>query len=386
MSPLRCAQPGSNTPASVASGTVATRRTPRSPAVHAVVVAGGAGTRFWPLSREARPKPLLQIGSERTLLGETLARARRLTSEDKVWLVCGASHAAEMKRVSGLRPNRVLVEPRMRNTAAATALAAHRIAKLDPDAVMVFLAADHQIPDGTAFARAIRKAVKAAAEADVLVTVGVKPTRAETGYGYIRLGDAAARRHPGLRTVDQFVEKPDPARAKRYLRHGGYLWNAGIFVWRAATILAELARHAPELAKPLAPLGKSNVRNLRSTVEKVYRRVPAEPIDTAVLERSDRVWCLPVDFHWSDVGTFKSLAEEVGVTETVTKVIQGEAWVCDSQGSLVSAKDRPVVLLGVSNLVVVDAGDAILVADLDRSADVKDIVAMLRNNRRGELV
>ena len=349
-------------------------------------MAGGAGTRFWPLSREARPKPLLSLSGGETLLGQTLERARRVAPDENVWLVCGAAHAAEMKRVSGLPARRVLVEPEMRNTAAAVALAAHRIARADPDAVMVVLAADHQIPDGAAFAREVKKGVRAAADAGVLVTVGVEPTRPETGYGYIRLGPAASDRHPGLHTVRRFVEKPDAARAKQYLRRGGYFWNAAIFVWRAATILEEVERHAPEIARSLAPLGAATVRNLPKAIEKAYRKVPAEPIDTAVLERSDRVWCLPVQFHWSDVGTFKSLAEEVGVTETVTKVIQGEAWVCDSQGSLVSAADRPIVLLGVSNLVVVDAGDAILVADLDRSAEVKDIVAELRNKRRGDLV
>jgi mannose-1-phosphate guanylyltransferase len=358
----------------------------RRPTVHAVVMAGGAGTRFWPLSREAHPKPLLSVGGGRTLLGDTMVRARRVATGDRVWLVCGASHAKEMKKAAGLPARRVLVEPTMRNTAAAIALAAHRIVREDPEGVMAVLSADHRIPDGAKFNSALRKAAIAASEGNVLMTIGVKPTRPETGYGYLRLGKPVGRAHPGIHEVSRFVEKPDRAKARRYLKNDAYLWNAGIFVWRAATLLEELMTWAPEIAKPLAPLGKATARNLSKAIEQAYRRTPAVPIDVAVMERSQKVWCLPANFHWSDVGTWKSLAEETGVSQNVTRVIQGDAWVCDSQGNLVAAGDRPVVLLGVSNLVVVDAGDAILVADLDRSADVKDVVAMLRRKGRKDLL
>jgi len=354
--------------------------------VHAVVMAGGAGTRFWPLSREARPKPLLAVGGGQTLLSETMARAHRIAGPDRVWLVCGTAHAAAMRRATGLPRGRVLVEPRMRNTAAAVALAAHRIARRAPDAVMAVLSADHRIPDTAAFARAMRAGAAAAHREGVLVTLGVRPTRAETGYGYIRLGRPVGAAHPGLRVVSRFVEKPDAARARRYAADDAYLWNAGIFVWRVRTLLAELAEHAPRIARALLPLGKAPVRDLPGVLAQTYRRIPAEPIDKAVMERSRNVWCLPVDFHWSDVGSFKSLASELGVDENVTRVIHGDAWVCDSQGNLVMGAERPIVLLGVSNLAVVDAGDAILVADLDRSGDVKDVVARLRKSGRDDLL
>ena len=354
------------------------------PRVHAVVIAGGAGTRFWPLSREARPKPLLAIGAGRTLLGETLARARRLAGEERVWMVCGRRHARAMRRAAGLPGRRVLVEPRPRNTAAAIAFAAHRIVREDPEATMAVLSADHRIPDTAAFVRAMRRAAAAAGEGDLL-TIGVRPTRPETGYGYIRLGAPVAG-HPDVHEVTRFVEKPDAARARRYVKRGDFFWNAGIFVWRASAILEALADHAPAISRALAPLGTANARALPETVASCFRRAPAEPIDTAVLERSPRVRCLPVDFHWNDVGTWKSLAEEVGVTETVTRVIQGEAVMCDAQGNLVAAADRPVALVGVSNLAVVDAGDALLVADLDRSGEVRDIVEQLRRKRRDELL
>jgi mannose-1-phosphate guanylyltransferase len=358
----------------------------KKPRLVAVILAGGAGTRFWPLSREARPKPLLKAGGRDTLLGETVARARRFASRRDVWLVCGAEHAAAMRRASGLAADRLLVEPCGRNTAPAVALAAARMAADDPDTVLVVLSADHRIPDGAAFAASVRKAARAAA-AGVLVTLGVKPTRPETGYGYIRLGRPAGREFRGLHRVSRFVEKPNRARAERFVR-GGFLWNPGIFVWTASTILEEIERHAPRLARGIAPVRRAAARGsgLERALAKAWPKLPSEPIDTAVLERSRRVWCLPVDWHWSDVGTFASLAEELGVNGTVSRVLEGRALLCDAPGNLVRAHDRPIVLLGVEGLAVIDAGDALLVTKLSRSGAVRDVVARLRKQGRSDLL
>ena len=206
----------------------------------------------------------------------------------------------------------MLVEPERRNTAAAVAFAAQRIAAEDPDAVMLVLPADHHIPDVRAFAASVRTAAHAAHEASVLVTLGITPARPETGYGYIEQGAAAGAEHPELFRVRRFVEKPDAARARRFLRRGGYFWNAGIFVWSAREILAEIARYMPELDAALAPLGGARPP-ARAAVAAAYRRAPSAPIDTGVMERSRRVWTLPVTWHWSDVGTWESLATELGV-------------------------------------------------------------------------
>ncbi len=356
------------------------------PELHAVILAGGAGTRFWPLSRAARPKPLLRAGGRDTLLAETLKRARRFAKGERVWLVCGREHAAAMREGSGLPASRVIVEPRMRDTAAAIALAAHRVRAEAPDAVLAVLPADHRIPDVAAHAAAIRLAARAAQEARVLVTLGVRPTRAETGYGYIRIGRAEAK-YPGLHRAARFVEKPDAARARRFVAHGGYLWNAGIFIWSARVLLDELARHAPEIARPLAGLGNAaGRRGFAVAAERAFARLPSAPIDKVLLERSRRVWCLPVDFRWSDVGNWKSLAEELGVTESVTRIMQGEALVCDSGGNLVVGHDRPIALLGVTGLAVIDAGDALLVANLEHSGNVREVVARLRRRGRRDLL
>jgi mannose-1-phosphate guanylyltransferase/mannose-6-phosphate isomerase len=357
------------------------------PRLVAVILAGGAGTRFWPLSRNHHPKPLLRAGGDRSLLEEAVARARAFAAPRDVWLVCGADHADAMRRASGLRRDRVLVEPVGRNTAPAVALAAARIAADYPDAVITVLSADHRIPNARAFAASVRRAAPAA-RAGKLVTIGVRPTRPEPGYGYIRLGPAAGRGFPGLHRVGRFVEKPDRATAKRYLARGGYLWNAGIFVWTAGTILAEIERHAPRLARGLAPVRAALAagRSPGRAISRAWPSLPAEPIDTAVLERSRAVWCLPVDWAWSDVGTWASLAEALGVDESGSRVLDGQAVLYDAPGNLVRAHDRPVVLLGVEGLAVIDAGDALLVTTLAKSGDVREIVARLRKQGRSDLL
>ena len=358
--------------------------------VHAVVLAGGAGTRFWPLSRAARPKPLLRVAGAGSLLADAVLRARRVADDGCVWLVCGRDHAEAVRREAGLSRARTLIEPRMRNTAAAIGLAAARIAAVAPDAVMVVLAADHRVPRVAAFATAVRRAVRAAAREPVLITLGVRPTRPETGYGYIQLGGAVGKAQPGLHRVARFVEKPDARRAARFVARGDHLWNSGMFVWRARTLLAELERFEPQIARAMAKISalgpRPSQRALAAAIGAAYRSVPKVPIDTAVLERSASVWCLPVDFPWSDVGSWASLAQEVGVTPDCSSVISGTAWTFDAPGNLIAAGDRPIVLLGVRGLAVVDAGDAILIVELERSGDVRDIVATLRKRGRRDLL
>ncbi len=348
-------------------------------------MAGGAGERLWPQSRRRRPKPLLPVAGGATLLGATVARARRIAPRERIWLVCTADHAAALRREAGLPPGRVLVEPQGRNTAMAVGFAAARIASRHPGAVLLVLPADHVIPDARAFAAVARRAARAAAGAGALVTLGVRPTRPETGYGYIHVGAPADRRHPGLRRVRGFAEKPALARARRYLASGAWLWNAGIFAWRADAILAEIERHEPALARALAPLRKPG-RVAPATLARAYRRAPALPIDVAVLERSARVWTLPIAFHWNDLGSWASLAGELGVARGASRVVAGEAWLEDAPGNLVWGAGRPIALLGVEGLAVIDAGDALLVARLDRSGEVRRVVARLRAAGRRELL
>jgi mannose-1-phosphate guanylyltransferase len=369
----------------------ATARQPAPGRLHAVVLAGGAGERFWPASRVAFPKPLLRVAGGGSLLAATLARARALAPApaERVWLVCGGEHAAAMRRESRLPARRVIVEPARRNTAMAVAVAALAASAVDPDAVLAVFPADHRIADPRGLGVAVRRAARAATAEGVLVTLGVRPTRPDTGYGYIGIGAAANKAHPGLHRVRRFVEKPDAARARRFLASGDFLWNAGIFVWSARAILEEIAAHAPEIDAALRPLRRS-LRAGRGlapgALARAYRAAPALPVDVAVLERSRRVWCLPVTFPWSDVGTWQSLAEALGVNRHRSAVVEGEVVLCDAPGNLVWGQGRPIALLGVEGLAVVDAGDALLVARLDRSGDVRDVVRELRARGRHDLV
>jgi mannose-1-phosphate guanylyltransferase/mannose-6-phosphate isomerase len=358
--------------------------------LHVVIMAGGSGERLWPQSRKRRPKPLLPVAGGVSLLAATLARAARMTSRDRIWIVCTADNAAAMRGSSGLPRGRVLVEPRGRNTAMAVGTAAVHIAHRFPDAVLAMLPADHVIPDARAFAKAMRRAAQAADRDGVLVTLGVVPTRAETGYGYIQVGEPVTGKHAaGLHRVRGFAEKPSAARARRYLADGGWLWNAGIFAWRASTILDEIERHEPELGRALAPLRATKPRargSASARLARAYRRAPSLPIDVAVLERSDRVWTLPIHFHWNDLGSGASLATELGVDAATSRVVAGEALLEQAPGNLVWGAKRPIALLGVEGLAVIDTGDALLVARLDRSADVRRIVSRLREARRTDLL
>jgi mannose-1-phosphate guanylyltransferase len=261
-------------------------------------------------------------------------------------------------------------------------LASLALERSDPEAVMAVLPADHHIPDAAAFARDLRRAARAAQAEGVLVTLGVRPTRAETGYGYIERGAAVGRAHPGLHRVRRFVEKPGPKVAQRFLRSGRHLWNAGIFVFSAQSILEELAQHAPALAAALAPL-RGRRRPARTQLARAYRKAPSLPIDVAVMEKSRRVWTLPVRWHWSDVGTWESLAGELGVAPGRSRRLAGELVHDDAGGNLVWGQPgRPVALLGVSGLAVVDAGDALLVARLEHSNEVRAIVQGLKARGR----
>jgi len=354
--------------------------------LHVVVLAGGAGERFWPRSRRHRPKPFLRVLGGETLLEATLRRARKVAPADQIWIVSGREHARAVRAEAGIEASRHLVEPLRRNTAMAVAAAARWIALVDPDAVLVVLPADHCIPDSSAFAAAIRRAAMAAAQAGVLVTLGVRPTRPETGYGYIQVGPAAGPAHPGLHRVARFVEKPEASRAEGFVREGGYLWNAGIFVWTARAILEEVEACAPELGRAVALLrpGRSGGFTVASLAA-AYAAAPSVPVDVAVLERSRRVWTLPVDFHWSDVGTWASLAQELGVAPGQNRLVGGQAILHGADGNLVWGNGRLVVLLGVQGLAVIDSEDALLVARLDGSAEVRRVVERLRAEGRDHL-
>ncbi len=359
------------------------RRDPLAEHLHAAILAGGSGTRFWPLSRARRPKQFLALGGQGSLIAETLARVAPLCPAGRAWVICGKDHAALVQEeLPQLRRDRLIVEPAARNTAPAIGLAALHAHRADRDATMFVLPSDHVITRPDAFRAALLTAAQGAQDG-TLITLGIQPTRAETGYGYLRKGGARAN---GLFTVDAFVEKPDAETARRYLQDGKHLWNAGIFVFRADAILAAIERDLPALHAGLQAIAaRLGTPEEAATVAEIFPRMPGISIDYGVMEpegKAGRIALVPGDIGWSDVGSFAALPE-VRELDARGNLLEGDALAIDSDRSiLLGRKDRLLAAVGVQDLVVVDAGDAILVLPRDRAQDVRAVVDALKAANR----
>ncbi|WP_299051121.1 mannose-1-phosphate guanylyltransferase [uncultured Nocardioides sp.] len=346
----------------------------------AVVPAGGAGTRLWPLSRRDDPKFLHDLtGSGSSLLQQTRARLEPLAG-DRVVVVTGAAHADAVRaQLPDAVAARVVAEPSPRDSMAAIGLAAALIERQDPDAVLGSFAADHVVADDAAFAECVRRAAAVAADG-WLVTLGVRPTYAATGFGWIHLGEELAG-HPGAHAVAQFVEKPDADRAAVYLAGGEHRWNAGMFVARPGVLLDLLADSDPGFAAELRAMAADP-----SLVGAAWPTLPKIAIDHAVAEPAadaGRVAVVEADFDWEDVGDFAALAGLLPATGPGPRVLGDAALVhaIDSDGVVVPAGGRPVAVVGVPGVVVVDTGDALLVTTVERAQDVKRLVAELGATR-----
>jgi mannose-1-phosphate guanylyltransferase len=335
-----------------------------------VILAGGIGSRFWPASTPDRPKQILPLASDRPLITDTVERIRPLVPLDRVRVLTGRELVAPIAgAVPDLDPDRhFLVEPRARGTAPVLVWAAHTLAAADPDAIMVSLHADHVIRPEPAFRDLVAAAARAADRHDRLFTIGVRPTRPETGYGYIRRGDALD--DGGAHAVRAFVEKPDADTAAAYLADGGYLWNSGIFVWRAARLLDEVRAHTPELAELLPLLDDADVAGF-------FDAAPSLSIDRGVLERSQRVGVVEATFDWDDVGTWDA-AGRTRPGDAAGNVALGPAELRDAGSCVVwNETDEPVVVFGARDLVVVRRDGVTLVLPRDRAADLKTLLDSL---------
>lgn len=334
-----------------------------------MILAGGVGSRFWPVSTPERPKQLLPLGSERPLIADTVARITPLVPLPRTRVLTGQRLARPiLDAVPDLTRDQLLLEPAPRGTAPALAWAAHEIVRRDPDAVMVSLHSDHVIAPADAFRDLLAHVARLATLHDRLFTIGVEPTRPETGYGYIRVGDEIAP-GSGAHRVAQFVEKPDRETAAGYLRRGGHLWNSGIFVWRAATLLSELEKHTPELAAHLPRLEAGDV-------EGYFRDVPELSIDEGLLERSDAVAVARATFRWDDVGTWDAVGR-IREPDERGNVHEGDAVLVDSDRCIAWSDGGPVVLFGAADLVVVQSGGVTFVAPRDRTPELKSLLRQL---------
>lgn len=345
-----------------------------------VILSGGSGTRLWPLSRESHPKQFLPLLGDRSLLQMTFLRLQGLPGADAPLVVANEEHrflVAEQLRLVGAKPSALILEPVGRNTAPAIAVAALKAIDTGEDPVLLVLPSDHVISDEEGFRKAVLAALPAA-EAGSLVTFGIVPTAAETGYGYIDAGPGE-----GVRPVLRFVEKPDLDTAVTYVASGRYFWNSGMFAFRASRYLEELGKTQPkmlELARQSLAKATRDADFLRLDRES-FAACPADSIDYAVMEKTDRAAVLPIDVGWNDVGSWSALWSVVE-QDGQGNVHRGDVLARDCRNTLAISDKRLVALIGLSDLVVVDTDDAVLVAHKDRVQEVKEIVATLKAGKR----
>ncbi len=358
--------------------------------MHVVIMAGGAGTRFWPLSRQARPKQLLNITGNGPMVMETCDRLRSVAQDDEITLIIGCEHLVETKALFADRHVHILAEPVGRSTAPCIGLGAIHASHMGYRGPVAFMPADHFVARPSALVESLRQASDIA-QSGSIVTLGIVPTRPETGYGYIQwkeerpdFWEQAAYR------VSAFVEKPNQETAKQYMLRGDYLWNAGIFVATPETVLKEIEKHLPLLHQALMRLVPAlGTEDLENQLKAVYEEIDPVSFDYGIMEKiKDPVFVVPCDCGWSDVGSWESIYElREEEQDEEGNLMEGECALIECEKSFVSSKGgRMVCCLGLKNCLVVDTPDALLVADLEKSQDVRRIIEYLKRSRRNELL
>ena len=363
-----------------------------------VILAGGSGTRFWPRSRRAHAKQVLALDGERSMIQQTVERLKPLAGLDQTWVITNEYLAAEIAdQLKGIPAGQIVQEPVARNTAPACGLAAFLVERQNPDAVLGIFPSDHVIADEPRFLKALQKAIAVAAAGDNIVVLGIEPTRAETGYGYIETTDFT--RDDSALHVRRFIEKPNQIKAEEFVAAGNYFWNSGMFLWSARTLANAVREHLPETAPLLEAIAAAfGTPQFDEVFHALYPKCENISVDYAVLEprsakgeRLSHLYCIPAEFSWNDLGSWASLYEyqietrlrgdaEGNVTET-----QGHM-ALDAVNNYVYSPNKFVALVGVENLVIVNTGDALLIAHRDHSQDVGKIVKELGLTGRTELI
>lgn len=346
----------------------------------ALILAGGSGTRFWPASRRDRPKQLLTLEGERSLLQTTVDRLAPLVPAERVWISTTEALApAIAEQLPEVAPERILIEPVGRNTAPAIAWSVRRLPVEVQAEPLAVLAADHRVADPAAFRETLGAAFEVAGSGEQIVALGVVPRYPEIGFGYLELGEGLPG-PAGLRRVVRFREKPDFETAQSFVASGRHLWNASMFVFRGDLFLAELGRHAPELAAGLERLAAQPER-----AAELYAALPSISVDFALMERLDELATLPLDCGWDDVGSWSALFDVLAGDADGNRV-RGEGWTIGGRGNLVFSEEGPVALVGVDDLVVVRSGGAVLVLRRQEAQRVKELVDRLAADGRSDLL
>ena len=362
--------------------------------IHAVILAGGSGSRLWPLSRQHLPKQFLALDGNVSLLQTTIDRLSPLIKAENILIVTQESHA-KGEAYHALLPYRTLFEPVGRNTAPAIALAAACLTAEGADPIMVVLPADHIIKDEVRFRDHLSIAIEAAGNGG-LITFGIRPTRPDTGFGYIKANRGAPINEGAPREicstdevckVERFTEKPDHATAEHFLKQGDYYWNSGMFVWRASVILAEIQRHLPAVYRVVQAIlaESSTAEGFQQAVEAHFSAMPSISIDYGVLEKSDRVALIPCDIGWNDVGSWQAV-HEISAKDGNGNTLQGNIVALDCHNSLIRAEKRLVAAIGVEDICIIETADAVLISKSDQTQRVREVVDALEQRGATEHV
>lgn len=360
--------------------------------IYSIILCGGSGTRLWPLSRKAKPKQFLALGGEeKTLLQTSIDRVKNISAVEKRWIVTAGEQESLAVQQSKNSVGHVLVEPQARNTAGAIALAAWQLMQTDPEAIMLVVSSDHTIQNVRSFEQTVADAVKLAKH-NYFVTIGIHPTAPATGFGYIEWGlpldtkaqilsPASLAETPSNAvgySVRSFREKPTQAAAEQFLRTGKYLWNAGIFVWKTRTFWNAFSHIQPETARLIET-------STPETLAENYAKIPIQPIDTAFIEQTSHVACVPALFDWNDVGSWAAV-RECFEQDNNGNNISGDVYTSDTRNCVIHTQGPFVATIGLENLVVVATADAVLVMPASRSQDVKKVIAHLESGKRTSLL
>jgi len=346
---------------------------------YCIIMAGGKGERFWPLSTNLAPKPFLNIIGEKSLIQLTVERAGRIAPIEKIFIVLGKEHLSIAKEQLRMLPEEnFIVEPYERDTAPCIGYSALFLLNKDKDSVMIVLPADQYVPDADSFADVIAEGVKCAALGDYFVTIGIKPSRPETGYGYIHAYEKFdIAENSTCYKVNRYVEKPDLNKAMEYLAEGNYYWNGGIFVWRSDAVMKGIEKHMPDLYAGLLRIKDSYEQKKEEEVNLIFKTLPKKSIDYGLMEKAENVLMIPSRFAWDDVGTWSSM-KRVFAPDENGNYTKGDAAQIDTKDCVIFSDDIKLGTIGISNLIVVASKNGVLVCDINRAQEVREIVKRLK--------
>jgi len=352
--------------------------------MYAVIMAGGRGTRFWPRSRSTLPKQMLDITGEKTMIQQTVERILPLISKENIYIVTNKDQIKTLKeQLPDINDNNIIAEPFGRNTAPCICLAAAKITKDDPDAVMAVLPADHYMADNKGFCDCISKAGQVALESSALVTIGITPDKPETGYGYIEFDKENRPPIDGVYNVITYHEKPDIDKARDYLEKENYLWNSGMFVWKVETILKNIERFLPETYREIMTLSDCfDTPDFDMSLKLAYEKIESISIDYGILEKADSVLTIKGDFGWNDIGSWTAI-HDISEKDNDNNVLIGDIISVDSSDSLVYNKNKLTAVVGLKDVYVVETEDALLICSKDKVQDVRKVVDELE--KKGKL-